>query len=150
MPVEPMPTSFWAWSLAAQGNSEEAISQYQAALKNDPNNSGIYDKLGLVLDRAGKFDGAIVYFQKAVQLAPTDTDARFNLGVALLQRGNDAQGLRELAEVLRLKPTTPPRIFAWDSRSCTRRGSNRRFRISARACATSRMTPRRTLALDPH
>ena len=88
----------------AQGDGQEAISQYQAALKNDPDSSGIYDKLGLVLDRSGKFDGAIVYFQKAVHLAPTDTDARFNLGVALLQRGNDAQGLRELGEVLRLKP----------------------------------------------
>ena len=88
----------------AQGDTAEALSQFQAALKNDPTNSGIYDKLGVVLDRTANLDGAIVYFQKAVQLAPTNTVARFNLGVALLQRGKDSQGLTELGEVLRLKP----------------------------------------------
>jgi tetratricopeptide (TPR) repeat protein len=88
----------------ARGDAGEAVSQFQAALKNDPNNSGIYDKLGVILDRGAKLDGAIAYFQKSVQLNPVNTTARLNLGVALLQRGNDGQGLKELGEVLRLKP----------------------------------------------
>ncbi|HLK68455.1 MAG TPA: tetratricopeptide repeat protein [Bryobacteraceae bacterium] len=95
----------------AQGDTAEAFSQLQAALKNDPTNSGIYDKLGVVLDTAANLDGAIAYFQKAVQLGPMNTVARFNLGVALLQRGKDSQGLKELGEVLRLKPHDAPTHF---------------------------------------
>ena len=88
----------------ARGQNVEAVSQYEAALRNNPNNAAVYVKLGLVCDREAKFDQAIAYFQKALQLEPTNTVARFNLGVALLQRGKDSQGLKELGEVLRLKP----------------------------------------------
>jgi tetratricopeptide (TPR) repeat protein len=88
----------------ARGQDAEAVSQYEAARKNNPNNAAVYIKLGLVCDREAKFDQAIAYFQKALQLDPTNTVARFNLGVALLQRGKDSQGLKELGEVLRLKP----------------------------------------------
>ena len=88
----------------ARGQNVEAVSQYEAALKNNPNNAAVYIKLGLVCDREAKFDQAAGYFQKALQLEPTNTVARFNLGVALLQRGKDSQGLKELGEVLRLKP----------------------------------------------
>jgi tetratricopeptide (TPR) repeat protein len=88
----------------AQGDTEEAVSQFQAGLKNDPNNSAIYFKLGVILDKAQKFDGAIAYYQKSLQLAPMNTAARFNLGVALAQRGRNGEALKELGEVLRLKP----------------------------------------------
>jgi tetratricopeptide (TPR) repeat protein len=88
----------------ARGDAGEAVAQYQAALKRDPANSGIYERLGTIFNRAGKFDAAIAYYQKAVQLAPANTVARFNLGVALLQQGRDSQGLKELGEVLRVKP----------------------------------------------
>jgi tetratricopeptide (TPR) repeat protein len=95
----------------ARGQNVEAVSQYEAALKNNSNNASVYIKLGLVCDREAKFDQAIAYFQKALQLDPTNTIARFNLGVALLQRGKDSQGLKELGEVLRLKPHDPATHF---------------------------------------
>lgn len=88
----------------SQGDNQEAVSQYQAALKNNPNDSQVYSKLGLLLDKAGQLDGAIADLQKSVELAPSNTVARFNLGVALMQQGNYARGLQELAEVLRLHP----------------------------------------------
>ena len=95
----------------AKGETGEALSQFQAALKNDPTNAGIYLKIGVILDRAAKVDEAIAYLQKAVNLAPLDTVARFNLGLALLQRGNNGEGLKELNEVLRLKPHDAPTHF---------------------------------------
>lgn len=88
----------------AQGNTEEAVSQYQAALKNDPKSRRVYNKLGLIFARAGNLDGAIAYFQKSVQLNPLNADDRLNLGIALMQRGNSSQALKEFAEVLRLNP----------------------------------------------
>jgi tetratricopeptide (TPR) repeat protein len=88
----------------ARGQNAEAVSHYEAARKDNPNNAAVYIKLGLICDREAKFDQAVAYFQKTIQLDPANTVARFNLGVAFLQHGKDAQGLKELAEVLRLKP----------------------------------------------
>ncbi len=88
----------------AQGDTQEAANQYQAALKENPNDSNLYYKLGLMLDKAGKLDGAIAYLQRSVELDPSNTLARFNLGVVLMQQSNYSRGLKELAEVLRVHP----------------------------------------------
>jgi tetratricopeptide (TPR) repeat protein len=88
----------------ARGENQEALSQYQAALQNNPNDSNLYYKLGLILDKAGKLDGAVAYLQKSVELDPSNTIARFNLGVVLMQQSNYGRGLRELGEVLRIHP----------------------------------------------
>ena len=89
---------------SARGDIGEAISQYQAALKNDFSSSGVYDTLGAAMDQAARHDEAIAYFQKSVQLNPMNPTAHFNLGLSLLQRGNEARGLKEIGEALRLKP----------------------------------------------
>jgi len=88
----------------ARGELGEAISQFQAALKKDPNNAGVYNQLGVALSKAGHFDEAIADLQRSVELNPMNATARFNLGAVLLQGGKDAQGLKELSEVIRLKP----------------------------------------------
>jgi superkiller protein 3 len=88
----------------AKGDATEAASQYQVALKIDPNNSAAYNKLGLILSQDGKLDDAIRHYQKAIQLKPLNSGARFNLAVALMQRGNYGQAATELNEVLRANP----------------------------------------------
>jgi tetratricopeptide (TPR) repeat protein len=88
----------------ARGEKEEAVSQYQAALKNNPNDSNLYYKLGVILDKAGKLDGAAEYLRKSVELDPSNTVARFNLGVVLMQQEKYSLGIRELGEVLRIHP----------------------------------------------
>ncbi|MDR3701047.1 MAG: tetratricopeptide repeat protein [Candidatus Sulfopaludibacter sp.] len=88
----------------ARGENQEALSQYQAALKNNPSDSNLYYKLGLILDKAGKLDGAVAYLQRSVELDPSNTIARFNLGVVLMQQSNYGRGLKELGEVLRIHP----------------------------------------------
>jgi superkiller protein 3 len=88
----------------AQGKMAEAVSHFEAALKNDPDNRAALYKLGMISTQAGNFDGAIGYFQKYLQLNPLNADVRLNLGIALMQRGNSGQAVKELAEVLRLNP----------------------------------------------
>ena len=88
----------------ARGESQEALSQYQAALQNNPNDSNLHYKLGVIFDKAGQLDRAVAYLQKSVELDPSNTVARFNLGVVLMQQSNYARGLRELGEVLRIHP----------------------------------------------
>src|SRR5262249_31183928 len=67
----------------AQEQPQEAIAQYQAALQHDPKDARVYNKLGLIWSRAGRFDAAIASFRKSIQLDPMNTVARFNLGVTL-------------------------------------------------------------------
>jgi tetratricopeptide (TPR) repeat protein len=88
----------------AQEQPQEAIAQYQAALQHDPKDARVYNKLGLIWSRTGRFDAAIASLRKATQLDPMNTVARFNLGVTLMQLEKYDQGLSELREVLRLHP----------------------------------------------
>lgn len=95
----------------AQGQPQEAISQYQAALQHNPKDARVYNKLGLMWGGAGKFDTAIASFRKAIQLDPMNTVARFNLGVTLMELEKYDQGIRELREVLRLHPRDSATYF---------------------------------------
>jgi tetratricopeptide (TPR) repeat protein len=88
----------------ALGETAEAVAQYQAALKENPNNSTVYNKLGLIAEQAGQFDEAARHFQKAIRLNPLNTDARLNLAIELMQRGNYGAGFQELDELLRMNP----------------------------------------------
>lgn len=88
----------------AQGDSQEAANQYLAGLKENPNDSNLYYKLGILLEKARKLDQAVAYLQRSVETDPSNTVARFNLGVVLMQQSNYSRGLKELAEVLRVHP----------------------------------------------
>ena len=88
----------------AQGQPQEAISQYQAALQFNPKDARVYNKLGLIWGGAGKFDAAMAAFRKSIALDPMNTVARFNLGVTLMQLERYAEGMAEVREVLRLHP----------------------------------------------
>lgn len=88
----------------ALGETGEAVTQYRAALKENPNNSAAYNKLGLIAENAGKPEEAVAHFRKAIQLNPVNTAARLNLAIELMQRGNYGEGLKELDELLRINP----------------------------------------------
>jgi len=65
-----------------------------------------YDNAALFWRNAGwdKRDEAIACFQKSVQLNPMNATAHFNLGLTLLQQGNQSPGVKEVSEAIRLKP----------------------------------------------
>jgi tetratricopeptide (TPR) repeat protein len=88
----------------AQGQPQEAIAQYEAALQSNPKDARAYNKLGLIWGGAGRFDAAIASLRKAIQLDPMNTVARFNLGVTLMQLEKYDQGIGEIREVLKLHP----------------------------------------------
>ncbi|MEO8595452.1 MAG: tetratricopeptide repeat protein [Candidatus Solibacter sp.] len=88
----------------AQGEMTEAVSQYQAALKNNPNDSVAHNSLGQLFDRAGNYGEAFSHFQKAAQLDPLNAVLRRNLGIVLVQQGKYDRGIKEFGEGLRLNP----------------------------------------------
>jgi tetratricopeptide (TPR) repeat protein len=95
----------------ALGEASEAAAEYQAALKESPNNSAIYNKLGLLAESSGQTGEALAHFRKALQINPLNTDARLNLAIELVQRSMVDQGIKELQELLRQNPHDAPAHF---------------------------------------
>ncbi len=67
-------------SLLARKDREEAVDEYQAAIRLDPNSADLYLALGsLLMVEAGRADGAIAAFQAALRLNPGMQRARDGL-----------------------------------------------------------------------
>ena len=63
-----------------------------------------YNDLGVLFARQGYFDEAIVAFQKALELEPRYSDARFNLGLSYWKKGLKARAAQEFKYALKINP----------------------------------------------
>jgi Tfp pilus assembly protein PilF len=70
-----------------QGRTEEAIRNYNQALRAVPGYSLAYKGLGILYFPRGNYAQAKVYFQKAVELNPQEEESRFYLGTCYLKLG---------------------------------------------------------------
>jgi len=68
------------------GQFDQAVSAYQAAIKNDPNYQAAYANLGVVYYQQQKYNLAVSQYQKALELNQQDGDVAYNLGVLYLQQ----------------------------------------------------------------
>jgi tetratricopeptide (TPR) repeat protein len=91
-------------ALFNKGQTDEAMSQYQEAIRLKPDDADAHNNLGNVLDKNGQIDEAIDQYQKAIGLEPDDVEAHYNLGVALFNRGQTDEAISQLQEAIRLKP----------------------------------------------
>lgn len=67
-------------ALRAQKDYEQAIVYFQAALRKDPRNAVIYNKMGMAELKKGDMASARTHFQKAAKLNPRYSDALNNIG----------------------------------------------------------------------
>ena len=65
--------------LTEQGMLEEAIPNYQDALKILPGEATIRNKLGILYARTADYEKAMVQFKEAVRIKPDYEDAKHNL-----------------------------------------------------------------------
>lgn len=81
-------------------NFERAIEQYENALKIEPLNAYIYDRVSYMLFYDMKrIEEAVSYIRKAIELNPDNSDYYFNLGVMLsCEEMNDKAGAIEAYE----------------------------------------------------
>lgn len=84
------------------GNIDRAAEAFRIVADRFPLTE-VYNNLGVAEARRGK-NSSIEYLQKAVQADPTDADYHFNLALSLARTGDKAAALRELREVLSLRP----------------------------------------------
>ncbi len=75
------------------GRSDAAIRQLETLIAEDPDDAAALFERGLIEQRAGDLRRAQRWFERAVNLGGTDTDARLHLAEVLYQRGQNEQAL---------------------------------------------------------
>jgi tetratricopeptide (TPR) repeat protein len=90
-----------------RGRPAEAARRLETLVAADPGNAVFRGHLAQSYRRQGDFRRAIPLYQQAAAHAPDDSDARYNLGVALHETGRDREALAVLDEAIRLDPDRP-------------------------------------------
>ena len=90
-------------ALAQEGRLDEAIDQYLASLKIDPNRPATHNNLGFAYFRKGMVDHAILRFQMAIALNPDYAEAHTNLGIAYGKKGWIQQAAEEISMGMKLQ-----------------------------------------------
>ncbi|MCY2927566.1 MAG: sulfatase-like hydrolase/transferase, partial [Planctomycetota bacterium] len=91
-------------ALAAEGKTQEALIEFENALRIDP---GLRDPryyLGVIAQRQGKLDEAIAQYRKALQIDPGFANAWNNLGAALRGQNKPQEAADCFAKALEADP----------------------------------------------
>lgn len=81
------------------GRIDLAIEQFQLAVKQDPKNAFFLKGLALAYAQQNKYKEAIEALRKALDINPTYSDLRNDLGAVLLRAGKREEGKREFLTV---------------------------------------------------
>jgi Flp pilus assembly protein TadD len=92
----------------AKGDTRTAERELRLSLQNSPLDAQSHFLLASLLGWEGDLDQAAVGFQQAVKLEPNNAVARYNLGTAMLRRGESVPAARLLEESLLIRPEHVP------------------------------------------
>jgi tetratricopeptide (TPR) repeat protein len=92
-----------AWS-KIPGRLDDAIAQFEKALRLNPNLAETHNNLGNALKDGGRTKEAIAQYEAALRLQPDLAVAHNNLGSALNAEGRTQEAIVQYEAALRLKP----------------------------------------------
>lgn len=84
---------------------------YLKALKEDPNFVEIYDNLGRIYRRTGKYDKAIFNYKKSLELYPEGIMAHQNIAVVYSIKKDYENAIKEYREIINLSPNNAEGYF---------------------------------------
>jgi tetratricopeptide (TPR) repeat protein len=84
--------------------AEEAVDAFEGALKVDPRNVHVYNRLGIAYRRQGKYIDAIEQYKRALKVAPNDENIYYNLGRALLEAARSEDARKAFESALKINP----------------------------------------------
>jgi tetratricopeptide (TPR) repeat protein len=87
---------------------QEAIREYQAALKLDDQNPFVHNALGLAYAALGNFREALKAFGVALQINPDLTDVYNNMGMAYAEMGQKEKAFEAFSRAVRNPTYTTP------------------------------------------
>jgi tetratricopeptide (TPR) repeat protein len=91
-------------ALVTQGRIDEAIRQFQEAIRLRPDYVLAHYNLGVTFGKKGQIDDAIRQFQEAIRLRPDYDLPHGNLGAAFYQKGQIDDAIRQFQALVQLKP----------------------------------------------
>src|SRR5208283_4031560 len=91
-------------ALLDKGQTDEAISQFQDAIRLRPDLVNAHYNLGVALSAKGQIDEAVGQFQEALRLRPNYADAHNSLGIAFARKHQIDEAMSQFQEAIRLKP----------------------------------------------
>ena len=92
-------------ALERQGDFEGAITSYQLALRDQPNDVKILQYIAIALSRTARYEEAIRHYRRALELQGDLPGAHYGLAFLLVRRGDAARA----ADHLRAFLARPPR-----------------------------------------
>ena len=95
------------FDLGLSGRMQEAITQFEQALRIKPDYAAAQYNLGNALLQVGKPHDAISHYEQALRLIPDSALVHYNLGNALSQAGQPEEAIRQYEQALRLLPDYP-------------------------------------------
>ena len=102
-----------------RGQMDVALEELDEAAKLDPNNARIYNIYGLVYTMLGENPKAVQNFQRALSLAPQDSDIRHNWGWYLCSNGQPRESIPEFEMALRNPLYKTPEIALVNAGRCS-------------------------------
>ena len=102
-----------------RGQMDVALEELNEAAKLDPNNARIYNIFGLVFTMLGENAKAEQNFQRALALAPQDSDLRHNWGWYLCSNGRPRESIAEFDLALRNPLYKTPEVALVNAGRCS-------------------------------
>jgi Flp pilus assembly protein TadD len=93
-----------ALALERQGDFDAALTSYQLALRDQPNDYRVLQNLGIAYSKAGRWDDAVRCYRRALDLQPQLAGAHYGLAFLLLRRGDRPGAERHLLRFLEQPP----------------------------------------------
>jgi Flp pilus assembly protein TadD len=93
-----------ALALERQGDFDAALTSYQLALRDHPNDHRVLENLAIAYSKTGRLDDAIRCYRRALDLQPQLAGAHYGLAFLLLRRGDRPGAERHLTRFLEQPP----------------------------------------------
>ena len=109
-----------ATALLKKGQTDEAIRQYQEAIRLKRDFAVAHNNLGKAFLLEGREDDAIAHFQEALAIQPTNAPAHNNLATLLLHKGQVGQAMAHYQAAVELQPDNAAILssVAWVLATC--------------------------------
>lgn len=103
------PKSWRVHQVLAQADAEadrheDAIAEYDAAIKLAPRQPGLHEELGMEYWKESKIEPAVAALQKELEIDPNNVLARYKLGLIEVERGEGARSKELIEGALRQNP----------------------------------------------
>ena len=82
---------------------KEALEQFKAVLRWDPDNFDAHDGTGLIMMKQKRYKGAVKWFKKAILINEADAMVHYHLGSAYRATGKTAKAIESYETSLSIK-----------------------------------------------